>query len=59
MEMTNELAQDIKELIKDSKFEVRKGVLNVLLACCADENNRYKLKESDVIKYFLRYMKED
>lgn len=34
MEITNELALDIKELIKDSKLEVRKGVLNVLLACC-------------------------
>jgi hypothetical protein len=40
MEITTELAQDLKELIKDPKLDVRKGVLNVLLASCQEEPNR-------------------
>ena len=47
------------ELIKDNKNEVRKGVLGVLLQTGNDENNRKLLQQTEVIKYCLRYMKEE
>ena len=59
MLITEELLIDINELIKDQKFEVRKGVLGLLLQCANVEQNRRMLESTQIVKYFLRYMKEE
>jgi hypothetical protein len=53
-----EVINDLLQLIKDNKFEVKKGALLLLLQFCTERPHRANFEETEIIKLLLRNMPE-
>ncbi|EAR90712.1 hypothetical protein TTHERM_00706270 (macronuclear) [Tetrahymena thermophila SB210] len=53
-ELTQEIADDLAQLIKDPKPEVKKQALAILIQCSSNPDNRILFQESDVISSLVK-----
>lgn len=57
--LSPEVITDLIQLIKDNKFEVKKGALMLLLQFCTERPHRSHFEETEIIKLLLRNMLEE
>ncbi|KAL4486878.1 hypothetical protein ABPG72_009642 [Tetrahymena utriculariae] len=53
-ELTQEIADDLAQLIKDPKPEVKKQALAILIQCSCNPDNRILFQESDVVQSLVK-----
>lgn len=57
--LSPEVIADLIQLIKNNKFEVKKGALMLLLQFCTERPHRNHFEETEIIKLLLRNMLEE
>lgn len=58
-DLSSEVINDLLNLLKDPKLEVKKGTLCVILQFCTESIHRQHFENTDIIKTLLRNMNEN